>query len=135
LTGRPRSGRGQPHSGQGAGQGAGLGDGPGDGLGDGSVPGVGSVGEGAEPSGDVAEGDGLGLGLAARVGAGFGIAAGRHDETPLPDARGAAGSGAARATAGSVPGGGKSCAARARIPATSGSWIEPRMSKPGRTSG
>ena len=88
-----------------------------------------AAGEADGEAGDTGLGTGVGLAV------GTGVGAGRHDDTPLPDAVGATGGGAASATSGSVPTGGNSFATRARIHATSGSWIDPRTSKPGRTSG
>ena len=61
------------------------------GLADGSAGG-GVPSGGADPSGEAAV-DGLGFGMGFAVGRGVG--AGRHDETPLPEARAAVGAGAA----------------------------------------
>jgi hypothetical protein len=105
-------------------------------LGDGSGLGDGVASTGADADGEADGGAGVAaLGTAVGLAVGTGVGAGRHDDTPLPDAAGATGGGAASATSGIVPTGGNSFATSARMPATSGSWIDPRTSKPGRTSG
>jgi len=78
---------------------------------------------------------GVCVGGGVGVAVGLGVAAGRHEETPLPATVVEAGGGAASASSGSVPAGGKSCVTSARIATTAGIWIEPRTSKPGATSG
>lgn len=114
--------------------GVGVGDGEATGVGDGFGVGFGAGarqttrgGFGARPAGVAVPG---GVGVAADAG-GLGLA---EPEEPDPAAPGLA---AFPSTIGSVPGAGKSLTASARIPSTSGIWIEPRGSgcEAGRTSG
>jgi hypothetical protein len=99
------------------GVGSGLGDGSADAPGD--SDGVGSV-----------DGVALGVGLAvgSGVGVGLGLGAGEQPATPLPATTVVDGLGKAWSADGSEPSAGNSCAASARIPATSGIWMEPRTS-------
>ncbi len=108
-----------------------------DGSAVGDALGVGPVGVVPGPLGDGStdgevDGDGLGEG--------GGVGAARQPVEPgrgaVPPVDGAVGDGAViPVPVGVVPGAGKIEAASARIPATSGTWIEPRMSNPGLTSG
>jgi hypothetical protein len=80
---------------------------------------------------------GLGFGVVAGfgVGVGLGLGAGLQPPTPLPLTEAEEGLGNPKSADGSDPSVGNSLAASARIPGTSGIWIEPRTSNPEDTSG
>ena len=104
--------------------------------------GVGSAGGldpgvGLESGGALGDADGStdGVGVGVGVGVGLGLGAGAQPPTPLPATAPEDGLGRPYAVSGSWPSTGKSLAASARIPSTSGIWMEPRTSKPELTSG
>src|SRR5439155_3492818 len=80
-------------------------------------------------------GFGVGLAVGFGVGAGAGGGAAQRGAACAGPAATLVGGSAANVLAGLVPTGGKSRPPSARIPARSGTWIEPRTSKPVWTRG
>jgi len=120
LRGLPFARYGTAGGGVGAGVGVGSGGGVTSGGGVATDGGVGSpLGVGSPPGLGAGVAVAIGLGVGFGVGFGFGVAAGRQPETPLPEERPATAFGARNSSGGSVPGGGKSRSARARMAAKS----------------
>jgi hypothetical protein len=77
----------------------------------------------------------VGFGVGFGVGAGVGCGFEQYGAGAAGPAATFVGAGARYLSPGSVPGGGNIFAPRAAIAFRSGSWIDPRTSKPGWTSG
>jgi hypothetical protein len=111
LVARPRLAR--------YGVGVGVGVGSGTGVTTGGGVSTGSVGSTLGVGSPLGLGTGVAVGFGFGVAVGFGVAAGLQPETPLPEDFPATAFGARNSSGGSVPGGGKSRSARARIAAKS----------------